>query len=207
MLVIGILGGVASGKSLVARHLVSLGGQLLDADRAGHEVLREEEVKQIVRERWGDSVFTPEGEVNRAAVADIVFGPPPQGPQELQFLEQLTHPRIRGKLTATITAARDAKILPALILDAPVMLKSGWDAICDHVLFVEASRENRLRRAQTRGWSEADFDAREAAQTALETKRKRADLVIDNNGTEEQTTRQITQFWQSLGLHTSDHRS
>ena len=207
MLVIGILGGVASGKSLVSQQLVALGGRLLDADRAGHEVLHQSDVKQSIRNRWGDTVFHPEGEVHRAAVAAIVFGPPPEGPHELHFLEQLTHPRIREKLTTTITAERAAGTTPALVLDAPVMLKTGWDAICDSILFVEANRENRLQRALTRGWSEADFDAREAAQTALELKQKRADWIIDNNGTVEQTKLQIERIWKSLGLRTPETRS
>ena len=200
MLVIGILGGVASGKSLVSQQLVALGARLLDADRAGHEVLFEDKVKQAIRERWGDAVFNEDGEVNRTAVANIVFGSAPNGPRELTFLEQLTHPRIREKLNAIIATERAAGATPAMVLDAPVMLKSGWDTICDCVLFVDANRENRLERAQARGWSEADFDAREAAQVSLETKRQRADATIHNDGTIEETREQVEQFWLSLGL-------
>ena len=207
MLVIGILGGVASGKSLVSRQLVALGARLLDADRAGHEVLYEEKVKQAIRERWGDAVFNELGEVNRSAVANIVFAPEPHGPGELTFLEQLTHPRIREKLNTIIATERAAGVTPAMVLDAPVMLKSGWDTICDRVLFVDANRTHRLERARARGWSEADFDAREAAQVPLETKRQRADALIRNNGTQEETREQVEQFWLSLGLGLHQARS
>src|SRR5206468_438085 len=86
--VIGLVGGVASGKSLIAGQLADLGAVVLDADRAGHEVLDEPEVRAALRRRWGDAVFGTNGAVNRTSVGRIVFAPPPDGPRELQFLEQ-----------------------------------------------------------------------------------------------------------------------
>ena len=102
MNVIGILGGVASGKSLVTEQLKQLGAETLDADRFGHEVLREEQVKKALRERWGDAVFDAHGEVSRPSLAKIVFGPPPHGPKELTELEKITHPRITDRLRICI---------------------------------------------------------------------------------------------------------
>jgi len=195
--VIGILGGVASGKSLIAGQLESLGARILDGDRAGHRVLGQQEVKSAIRARWGDAVFRPDGEANRRVIAQIVFDPSPTGKSELEFLEQLTHPRIKRLLQEQIRqlAADGAGVA---VLDAPVMLKAGWDALCYRIVFVEAPRELRLRRALRRGWSEEDFARREAAQEPVEQKRARADVVIDNRGSRAATWYQVQEFWRSI---------
>ena len=84
------------------------------------------------------------------------------------------------------------------VLDAPLLLESGWDTICERLMFVAAPRQTRLERVLARGWSKEDFVAREAAQESLDSKRKRADVEIDNSGSPEQTRAQVEHFWQSL---------
>lgn len=198
MKIVGILGGVASGKSLVAEQFRHLGARVLDADQVAHEVLREPEVIQAARQRWGDAVIAEDGHVIRSEIAKIVFAPPPGGPKELAFLEQLTHPRIGLRLQQRFEELSREGDVEAVILDAAVMLKSGWDRFCDHILFIEVPRDIRLQRARERGWSEAEFAARESSQETLETKRSAADLVIDNSGSVESTRQQVESFWRSL---------
>jgi dephospho-CoA kinase len=196
--IIGLLGGIASGKSLVADCLEELGAGVLDADRMGHEVLRLPEVRKAVGMRWGDAVFDAAGEVDRKALAKIVFDPSPTGRDSLQYLEQLTHPKIGQLLRQEAEALAASGRHKALVLDAPVMLEAGWHTLCDQILFVDAPREVRLGRARARGWSEADFTAREAAQESLDVKRQHADAIIDNSGSTESTRAQVTRLWHSL---------
>ena len=198
MQVIGLLGGVASGKSLVAKQLCDLGAELLDGDRTGHEVLRMPEVEVAARQRWGDAIFEPDRRIDRKRLAKIVFAPPPSGPPELVYLEQLTHPRIGNLLAKRATELAAAGTIKAVVLDAPVMLKAGWHKLCDKILFVDAPREVRLERARSRGWSDKEFAAREEAQESLEQKRQVADVVIDNSGSRELTQAQVERFWHSL---------
>ena len=86
----------------------------------------------------------------------------------------------------------------AAALDAPLLLEAGWDRLCDTLVFVDAPRGLRLARARKRGWSEADFARREAAQQSLEAKRGRADLVVDNSGPLDATRAQVERLWHSL---------
>lgn len=199
MNVIGIAGGIASGKSSVADELKKLGVETLDADRVAHEVLREVDVKEKLNERWGQEIFDNDGEIDRNAVAKIVFGPPPEGPQELAYLEQIVHPRIGQRLREQLDERRksDAK---AVVLDAAVMFKAGWDKFCDKIVFVDSPRALRLDRARQRGWSDASFAAREEAQESLEEKLKHAHVVIDNSGSLEETQKQLREFWYSLDM-------
>jgi len=195
--VIGLLGGVASGKSLVAGLLAELGAGVLDADRAAHEVLTDAAVESAARERWGSNVFGPDGRIDRARLARIVFAGGPDGRRQRKYLEQLTHPRI-GRLLAGQADRLRASGAAAAVLDAPLLLEAGWDRLCDKLVFVDAPRDIRLERARKRGWSEEDFDAREAAQESLEAKRRRADVVVDNSGSAASTRAQIERFWRTL---------
>jgi dephospho-CoA kinase len=195
--VIGLLGGVASGKSFVAKQLAELGAVVLDGDQAGHEVLREADVKAALRQRWGEKAFNEDDEIDRRAVGKLVFADSPAGHRELKFLEQVTHPRIMERLKSQMAQAAAAGA-PAVVLDAAVMLKGGWDRLCDTVWFVDTPREVRLERARLRGWSEQEFNAREAMQEGIEEKRRRADRVIDNAGSMDHAAQQVRGLWLEL---------
>ena len=197
MRVIGILGGVASGKSLVAEQLAQLGAGVLDADRAGHEVLRLPSVEAAARKRWGDGIFAADGRIERSRLAGIVFSGSATASAERKYLEKLTHPEIGKVLTERAQEMAKAGI-SAAVLDAPLLLEAGWDSLCSILLFVDAPRRLRLVRAKKRGWSEKDFAARESVQESLDSKRRRADALIDNSGSPEHTLAQIEHFWHSF---------
>ena len=201
MLILGVVGGIASGKSLVTQILVELGAVRLDGDRAGHEVLRETEIKQWVQQRFGSDVFDNDQEIDRSALAKIVFAPTDAGRAALLDLERATHPRIGVRLDHQIDQARQSGA-SAAVLDAAVMHKAGWERRCDRILFVHTPRLQRLAHALQRGWSEAEFDRRETAQLPIDQKRAFADQIIDNSGSIAETRQQVTEFWNSLGLHT-----
>ena len=189
------MGGVASGKSLAANMLVGLGAGLLDADRAGHAVLAEDDdVRNALRQRWGDAVFAPDGSVDRAAVAERVFAEGDEARADREFLEGLTHPRIRRRLH-DLRDKHAAEDKPAAVLDAALLLEAGWNDIADIVVMIDAPREVRLARARRRGWTEAEFARREAAQWPVEQKRRLADAVISNDGTQEQLREAVRTFW------------
>jgi dephospho-CoA kinase len=195
---VGILGGVASGKSLVSEQLRQLGAAVISADKLAHEVLRRDEVKRQVLGLFGSAVFGPDGEVDRQQVAKIVFAPPPDGPRELKRLEQITHPAIGTMIREDIERLRNEGKFPAIVLDIPLLAEAGWNKVCSRVLYVDAPHEVRLARATGRGWSRDEFDRREAVQQSLTFKRELADTIIDNSGTAEATAAQVQHFWQSL---------
>ena len=195
MKTIGLVGGVASGKSLVAKMLVELGAGLLDADRTGHAVLAEDaEVRNTLRQRWGDTIIAANGQIDRSAVAKRVFATSEAGAADRKFLEDLLHPRIRRRLNHL----RDqfaAEGKPAVVLDAPLLLEAGWGPLCDFVLMVDVPRALRLERARSRGWTDAEFARREAAQWPADEKRRLADAVLPNAGTEAELRVAVRDFW------------
>ena len=197
MHLIGLLGGVASGKSFVARQLAAWGAGVLDADRAAHEVLREPATEEAARARWGERVFGPDGRIDRSKLAQVVFSPLPEGAKERAYLEELIHPEVGRRLRAEAGRLAERGTLAA-VLDAPLLLEAGWDNLCSSLLFVDAPRSVRVARALARGWTEEDFSAREGAQESLDSKRMRADVIVDNSGTPEETRAQLERFWHSL---------
>lgn len=200
MILIGVVGGIGSGKSMVSGCLRRNGAAILDADRAGHEALRDSAIEAAVRQRWGADVFARDGHIDRRKLAKIVFDVAPEGPEQLAYLEQITHPWIEHWLRSQLASLAEPGGPPAAVLDAPVMFKAGWDRLCDKILYVDASRNVRLDRVLARGWSEAEFDAREAMQESLDFKRNRSDAVIHNSSSPEDTFTQVEQYWRSLNL-------
>jgi dephospho-CoA kinase len=177
--IIGIAGGVASGKSRVARAFESIGCVVSDSDAAGKRALTREDVKRTLIDRWGDAILATDGSLDRAKIAAIVFN----DEAERKFLESVTHPIIHDDRARTIEQARKDPSVRAVIIDAPLLFEAGIDDECDAVVFVDTPREIRLDRVKrNRNWDESELDRRENAQLPLETKRQRSDHVIANGG-------------------------
>ena len=203
MKTIGLVGGVASGKSLVAKMLIELGAGVLDADRAGHAVLAEDvAVQDSLRKRWGESVFNRDGAVDRKAIARRVFAAGDAALAERRFLEKLVHPKIRDRLKTELSrlASEGHQIV---VLDAALLFEADWATLCDLVVFVDSPRETRLKRALTRGWTESEFDSREAAQWPVDDKRLAADVVLANSGTEAELRAAVRDFWRQNVVSTA----
>lgn len=180
-LLLGVLGGIASGKSEVARLLAGPDGRVLDADRLAHEALEQPEVRAWLRQRFGPAVV-PGERVDRAALAASVFS----DVSARRELEAQVHPRVRAALRAGVETAREAGV-PRVVLDVPLLLENeaehGLAALCDALVFVDADAKVRDARAVARrGWASGELERREALQLPLATKRDRADFVIRNEG-------------------------
>ena len=175
--VIGIVGGIGSGKSMVAEVLASLGCVVSDADRHAREILEGKDVLDQLRERWGGEVIGADGLPDRGAISAIVF----EDDLERTWLEGIIHPLVHERREAQFDAAPPG--VPALVIDAPLLVETGQDKQCDFMLFVDTPRPDRVRRvAQERGWNEEELARREKAQDDLARKRLDADFIIDNSG-------------------------
>lgn len=176
--VIGLSGGIGAGKSTVARAFADQNCLVIDADADANAALGLPHVRDSLVAWWGPSVLNAEGQVDRKAVASIVFA----NPAERARLEGLVHPIIRadrGRLIAR--AAAEGRI--AAVIDAPLLFEAGSDAECDVLVFVDTPREIRLARlAANRGWNEEELTRRESAQISLEEKKRRSHHVISNAG-------------------------
>lgn len=177
--VLGLIGAIGAGKSTVAAVMGSLGGFVVDADTIGHEVLDEPAVRDQLVERWGSGILRDDGSVNRRAVGAIVFA----DPAERKVLEAAVFPRIHER-EAELFALADAD--PAarfIVLDAAVLVEAGRLDVCKKLVFVDAPREERLKRLVARsGWTAEELTRREEAQLPLAEKRRLADATLDNDG-------------------------
>jgi dephospho-CoA kinase len=152
----------------------------------------------MLRARWGAEIFADDGQIDRAAVARIVFSQTPTGEAERRFLEQVTHPRIQQRLQAQLQDWRKQGDIPVVMLDAALLLETGWDRWCDALVFVDSTWEQRVARVARRGWTAADLQAREDAQLPLDVKRHRATYHLDNSGPPAATSARVQELWQSL---------
>ncbi len=182
--VIGLTGGIGSGKSQVAAFLGERGAVVIDADAVGHQVLLQPEVQRQIVARFGIEVLRP-GEdespqgarVDRRALGAIVFA----DRVALRDLEAILHPRMRRQFEAIIGREVERGQAPAIVLDAAILLEAGWDGLCDLVVFVDAPYPVRLNRvARSRAWTAEVLEARERAQWPADIKKKRADLRLCN---------------------------
>ena len=177
MKLLGIIGGIGCGKSTVAELCQQSGAKVIDADDIGHQVLLLPEVKNIALKRWGIAVFKEDGEIDRRALASVVFF----DEQELAYLTTLTHPLIAEEIHRQ-REKHEQNGVPLCLLDAPLLLESGWGHFVDQIIFVEAPAEARWNRIKSRGWSKKEWQQREAAQLPVEEKKRRAAIVLDNSG-------------------------
>lgn len=207
IVVIGLAGGIGSGKSHVARHFADLGCIVIDSDREAKDALERPEVRSALVSWWGEEILEPQTtddpsdarqmyprKIDRSKIARIIFS----DPTERARLEGLVHPIIRSKRSDVIERA-SAQGAPAAVIDAPLLFEAGVDAECDVVVWVEASRKTRLERViHSRGWDEAELDRREAAQWPLERKRALCRYTITNEGAQSHPTLNPSQHGSGL---------
>ncbi len=197
-LVIGLLGGIGSGKSRVAEAFARHGAQVIDADRIGHDALRDPDIRRRIVERWGAGLLDEKGEIVRRRLGQIVFA----DDAERLALERLVHPWIGERVREAVAEAQADPDTRFILLDAAIMLEAGWNGVCDQLVFVDTPRPLRLERvARQRGWTPEDVAARERAQMPLTAKADHADQVLDNSGTLEDLERQVIDLlhnWERL---------
>ena len=192
--VIGLTGGIASGKTTVARMFEELGAAVIAADEIAHEVLEKASVRGKIVRRWGRTVLKEDGSLDRQALAAKVF----KDAKELRDLEGMTHPAILREFRRRIRQYK-AGGAALIVLDAPLLNEARLDRVCDAQVLVAAKRaQRRLRSARERRWSGAELSRRESRQMALEQKRRRAAHIIDNSGTRAATRAQVRRLWKAL---------
>lgn len=188
--VVGVVGGIGSGKSTVAAEFQRLGCSRIDCDKLAHALLTDADVKREIRKTFGAKVFDEHDEISRPAVAEIVF----RDSEKLDALEQILHPRIREKIIERIDAARQTDSI-AVVVDAAVLFEAGWDDLCTVTMFVEAPEEDRLERVRkSRGWDRDALQTREARQIPLDKKARRCHYNIHNHSSVSRLKEQVRQF-------------
>jgi dephospho-CoA kinase len=188
MRVLGLTGGIGSGKSMVAQFFRELGAEVIDADQLAREVVEpgEPALEEITRS-FGEQVLLPDGRLDRATLASRIFS----DPAARERLNAITHPRIRARMAEEV--ARRVAQEGLLILDIPLLYESGrQDQLLEKVIVVWVDSATQLARLMKRdGLSRREAEQRIAAQMPLDQKRTYADTVIDNSGTPDNTRRQV----------------
>ena len=185
--VIGLLGGIAAGKSLVASQFAKLGCAVVDADAFGHELLLEPAIRRTLMEKFGDEILDAAGAVDRRLLGQRAFA----DPKSIAALESILHPELRRRVTETVERERRGDA-PAVVLDAALILEKGLDRLCDVLVYIDAPEEARRSRAgEARGWEPSEIARREATQVSLKVKRERADYTVDNRTSPEHTFEQV----------------
>jgi len=188
-IIIGIVGGIGSGKSFVASLFGKLGAMVISADEQVHRAYRLPEVKAVLRQWWGPAVFDSEGEIDRAAVAREVF----DRPEERKRLEALIHPLVQEEREKIMREAANDPKVKAFVWDIPLLFETGLDKQCDAIVFVEAPIEQRRERIrQSRGWDEQELEKREKFQWGLDKKRKLAHHIVVNTADAAAARRQVS---------------
>jgi len=194
MRIIGLTGGIGSGKSTVSAMLQELGATVVDADEGARAVVEPGQPALMeIRERFGDDVLGADGALDRDRLADVVFAD--DGAR--RDLNAITHPRVRAWMAGQMQVAAAAGAA-TVVLDIPLLFESGLTAGLDDIVVVWCPPETQVARAVGRGLREEDVRARIAAQMPLDEKRERATAVIDNSGTPDQTRAQVEVFYRGL---------
>ena len=196
MFVLGLTGGVGTGKSTVAGMLEKLGAVVLDADRISHALMEPgTAVSKKIRSRFGPEVFTPAGRVDRRQLAQRVF----RHPGRLKALCGIIHPAVRRRIERELTLLGRG-FRGVVVLDVPLLFEAKPAYRTDAAAVVSAdARTARERLVSRSGWSRAEAARRSRFQMPLSEKRRRADFVIDNGGSRSATRRQVLQLWKKIG--------
>jgi dephospho-CoA kinase len=193
MLLVGLTGGIASGKSTVSAMLAERGAEVIDADHIARQVvLPGTRAWCRIRDHFGPGVLHPDGQIDRQALADLVFA----DQAKLTVLNEITHPEIFARIADRLEAHHDQDVV--VVLDAALLIEAGLAQGVDVVIVTHSPREIQVERLAAKGMGERDASSRIAAQLAPEQRLARADIVIDNTGSLEELGRRVDEVWKQL---------
>lgn len=190
---VGLTGGIGAGKSTAARLLAERGALILDADVAAREVVAPgtDGLAAVVAE-FGDTVLGPDGALDRAALASVIFA----DPDRRAALNAIVHPRVRGWMAERVIAAPEGSVV---VQDVPLLVESGLAGLYELVVVVDAADAVRVARlVRDRGMTEQEASARIAAQAPRERRLAAADVVLNNDGAPKELADQITALWNRI---------
>jgi len=209
--IIGILGGIGSGKSTVAAEFAKLGCKVIDADKIAHELLDEPAVKEKVVGLFGRSILNPAGKIDREKLAEVVFDDVRSQKSELRsqnseirsqksesalcLLSSVLHPLVLQRAQELIKQYNRQNQVKAIVLDMPLLVEVGWDKRCDKLIFVDCEEKLRLDRAKKLGFDKNQVKIRENFQISLDSKAGLADNTIENNSDFSVLARQVTDIF------------
>ncbi|TWH49374.1 dephospho-CoA kinase [Sporomusa sp. KB1] len=197
MYLIGLTGGIASGKSTVSRMLSELGAFIVDADKLSREVTQPgKPAWQEIIEKFGQDIVQDNGEIDRKHLGQLVFA----NKQARSELEEITHPHIEAAAKAAMAAA-SAGGFAVVVLDAPLLIEVGWHTRVDAVWVVYVNEQTQLKRLMARDNSGREAaQARINAQLSLTEKLKYADVVINNGDAIEITKKNVQKAWKEIDI-------
>ena len=192
MVVIGLAGGIGTGKSEVARILGDLGAAVLEADRMGHAVyLPDSDGFREVVSTFGDDVVGEDGEIDRRVLGSKVFG----NPEAMEKLNNIAWPRIKQMLADGIKEQQAAGT-QVIVMDAAIMIEAGWTDLCDELWVAQSSEEEMISRLQSRnGLTEEQARQRINAQLSNAEREDYADVLLQNTGTIEELRVRVGELW------------
>jgi len=195
MKVIGLTGGIGSGKSTVSQFLAELGAVIIDADRVGHEAFKPDtELWREVVAAFGRQILTPSGDIDRKKLGEIVFG----NAELLRRLNQIMHPRMYDMVKVQLEEYRRQGV-EVVVLEAPLLLEAGWTSLVDEVWVTVATEDTVLKRLQEKvGLSKEDSLARIRSQLPSEERVKRADVVINTDCSLDEVKATAKKLWDRL---------
>ena len=190
---IGLTGSIGTGKSTVAKIFQELGAYVIDADKIVHELLKREDVKEKIREAFGD-VFDERGEIDRKKLASIVFN----NPEKKKALEGILHPLVFQELQKFFEEVEKKDPNAIAIAEVPLMIETGSYKNYDKIIVVYAPEELQLKRLLEKGMSKEEAIKRIKSQMPIEEKVKYADIVIENTSTLEDLRKKVKEVYKKL---------
>ena len=200
MKVIGLTGGIGSGKSRVAGFLAGLGVVIIDADKVGHEVLEGDgEARRQVIDTFGQNIIAPDGKIDRRKLGNIVFN----STEALSRLNRIMHPRISEAVKAQLEQYRRQGV-DIVVIEAPLLIEAGWDTKVDEVWVTTAPRAAILKRLERLGLSRTEAMARIRSQLPDRERVKHADVVINTDCSLDELKVKAGKLWQRLQFDTHE---
>lgn len=196
MTLIGLTGGIASGKSTIGRHLQSLGAVRIDADQLARDAVSPgSSGLERIRKAFGDEVIDGAGALDRSALGALVFG----SPERLAVLNGIVHPAVRELAAERIRAAREADPSGVVVYEVPLLVEAGVEMPWDLVVVAEAPDDVRRERLERlRGLTRDEAERRIASQASNAERRAVADVVVDTGGEEAETLAQVEALWERV---------